>query len=139
MSAVVLQLRDREMELKTQIAAITSSKVDSEKAEAEAGEGVGPQVNDQHIADIVAQWTGIPIDKVRHSLLCSPCLQGRGMAKVGGGGRCSRQRRACKRKLRIAYWFERRWLRNPRSDDCVLRILQEGWLEEVCLYWCLWG
>ena len=52
------------MELKAQISAITSSSKEGEQAEAEAGEGTGPQVNDQHIADIVAQWTGIPIDKV---------------------------------------------------------------------------
>ena len=52
------------MELRAQIAAITSSSKEGEQAEAEAGEGTGPQVNDQHIADIVAQWTGIPIDKV---------------------------------------------------------------------------
>lgn len=64
----VLQLRDREMELRAQISAITSSSKEGEQAEAEAGEGTGPQVNDQHIADIVAQWTGIPIDKV-HLLL----------------------------------------------------------------------
>lgn len=55
------------MELRAQIAAITSSSKEGEQAEAEAGEGTGPQVNDQHIADIVAQWTGIPIDKV-HTL-----------------------------------------------------------------------
>lgn len=59
-----MQLRDKEMELRAQIAAITSSSKEGEQAEAEAGEGTGPQVNDQHIADIVAQWTGIPIDKV---------------------------------------------------------------------------
>lgn len=64
----LLQLRDREMELKAQIAAITSSSKEGEQAEAEAGEGSGPQVNDQHIADIVAQWTGIPIDKVSQKL-----------------------------------------------------------------------
>ena len=51
------------MELKAQISAITSGAKEGEMAEAEAGEGTGPMVNDQHIADIVAQWTGIPIDK----------------------------------------------------------------------------
>lgn len=56
------------MELRAQIAAITSSSKEGEQAEAEAGEGTGPQVTDQHIADIVAQWTGIPIDKVRPPL-----------------------------------------------------------------------
>ena len=58
------------MELKAQISAITSGAKEGEMAEAEAGEGTGPMVNDQHIADIVAQWTGIPIDKAR-SLCCA--------------------------------------------------------------------
>jgi ATP-dependent Clp protease ATP-binding subunit ClpC len=58
------QLRDREMELKTQIAAITSSAKESQKAELESGEAGGPMVTDQDIANIVAQWTGIPIEKV---------------------------------------------------------------------------
>lgn len=56
------------MELKAQISAITSGAKEGELAEAEAGEGVGPQVTESHIADIVAQWTGIPIDKVPPSL-----------------------------------------------------------------------
>lgn len=30
----------------------------------ESGEGGGPQVTEQDIANIVAQWTGIPIEKV---------------------------------------------------------------------------
>lgn len=30
----------------------------------ESGEGGGPTVTDQDIANIVAQWTGIPIEKV---------------------------------------------------------------------------
>ena len=56
-------LRDREMELKAQIAAISSSK--SEEAAAEAEEtGTGPQVTEKDIAGIVAMWTGIPVDKV---------------------------------------------------------------------------
>jgi len=86
-------LRDREMELKAQISAITSGAKAESQAEAEAaeGEGVasadaaaaaasstssdsevgsaapvagGPFVTDQDIANIVAQWTGIPIEKV---------------------------------------------------------------------------
>lgn len=57
-------LRDREMELKSQIAAITSSAKDSARAEMESGEGGGPTVTEQDIANIVAQWTGIPIEKV---------------------------------------------------------------------------
>ena len=59
------QLRDREMELKSQIAAISSSAKDRSQAEAEtSGDGGGPVVTDQDIANIVAQWTGIPIEKV---------------------------------------------------------------------------
>lgn len=37
---------------------------ESSKAEAEALEGGGPTVTEQDIANIVAQWTGIPIEKV---------------------------------------------------------------------------
>ena len=58
-------LRDREMELKSQIGAITAGAKEGEAAEQEAGEGTGPLVTDQDIANIVAQWTGIPIEKVR--------------------------------------------------------------------------
>jgi ATP-dependent Clp protease ATP-binding subunit ClpC len=58
-------LRDREMELKAQISAITAGAKDESKAEAEAaGVGGGPWVTDEDIANIVAQWTGIPIEKV---------------------------------------------------------------------------
>lgn len=58
------QLRDREMELKAQITAIMQSAKDSAKAELESGEGGGPMVTEQDIANIVAQWTGIPVEKV---------------------------------------------------------------------------
>ena len=47
-----------------QINAITNSAKDSARAELESGEGGGPVVNEQDIANIVAQWTGIPIEKV---------------------------------------------------------------------------
>ncbi|KAI8103784.1 hypothetical protein M9434_002052 [Picochlorum sp. BPE23] len=57
-------LRDREMELKAQIQAIMSSAKDSAKAELESGEAGGPVVDEADIANIVAQWTGIPIEKV---------------------------------------------------------------------------
>ena len=58
-------LRDREMELKAQISAITAGAKDSNAAEAEAaGTGGGPLVDEEDIANIVAQWTGIPIEKV---------------------------------------------------------------------------
>lgn len=58
------QLRDREMELKAQITAITAGNKEGEDAEKESGEGGGPIVTEQDIANIVAQWTGIPIEKV---------------------------------------------------------------------------
>ena len=51
------------MELKAQIAAITGAAKEETAAEAET-EGVGPLVTDQDIANIVAQWTGIPVEKV---------------------------------------------------------------------------
>ncbi len=55
------QLRDREMELKAQIQAITTKAKDAATAELESGEGGGPIVNDQDIANIVAQWTGMAL------------------------------------------------------------------------------
>ena len=57
-------LRDREMELKAQIGAITGAAKEENAAENE-NVGVGPLVTDQDIANIVAQWTGIPVEKVR--------------------------------------------------------------------------
>ena len=62
------QLRDREMELKAQISAITGAAKETTDAETEtSAEGSGPMVTDADIAHIVAQWTGIPVEKV-----CSP-------------------------------------------------------------------
>ncbi|CAL5222379.1 g4734 [Coccomyxa viridis] len=59
------QLRDREMELKAQISAITGAAKETTDAEAETTtEGGGPMVTDADIAHIVAQWTGIPVEKV---------------------------------------------------------------------------
>lgn len=58
------QLRDKEMELKAQITAITSGAKDSSEAEQEAEGGGGPLVQEADIANIVSQWTGIPIEKV---------------------------------------------------------------------------
>lgn len=58
------QLRDREMELKAQITAITAGSKEGEDAEKESGSGGGPVVTEADIANIVAQWTGIPIEKV---------------------------------------------------------------------------
>ncbi len=54
------------MELKAQISAITGAAKEGEAAEAEASaEGGGPLVTEADIANIVAQWTGIPVEKVR--------------------------------------------------------------------------
>ena len=75
------QLRDREMELKAQIQAITQNAKDSAKAELESGEGGGPLVTEQDIANIVAQWTGIPVEKV------GGCRGGAAWARDGGGWR----------------------------------------------------
>ena len=58
------QLRDKEMELKAQITAITSGAKESGEAEQEAEGGGGPLVQESDIANIVSQWTGIPIEKV---------------------------------------------------------------------------
>lgn len=55
-------LRDREMELKAQIGAITSAKKEEDAAEREGGEG--PMVTEEDIAKIVASWTGVPVEKV---------------------------------------------------------------------------
>lgn len=57
------ELRDKEMDLKAKITAITGAAKEENAAEAEA-EGSGPMVTDQDIANIVSQWTGIPIEKV---------------------------------------------------------------------------
>ena len=57
-------LRDREMELKAQIGALTTGAKAEADAEAEAAGAGGPMVTDEDIANIVAQWTGIPIEKV---------------------------------------------------------------------------
>jgi ATP-dependent Clp protease ATP-binding subunit ClpC len=58
-------LRDKEMELKKKIEAIVEDKAAEDKAEASATEaGQGPIVEEADIANIVAQWTGIPVEKV---------------------------------------------------------------------------
>ncbi|DBB04352.1 hypothetical protein WJX77_001805 [Trebouxia sp. C0004] len=57
-------LRDKEMELKAQISKITNQAKESEQAEVESGDNTGPMVTEADIANIVAQWTGIPIEKV---------------------------------------------------------------------------
>ncbi|KAL3153506.1 ATP-dependent Clp protease ATP-binding subunit ClpA cd4a, chloroplastic [Trebouxia sp. C0009 RCD-2024] len=57
-------LRDKEMELKAEISKITNQAKESEQAEVESGDQTGPLVTEADIANIVAQWTGIPIEKV---------------------------------------------------------------------------
>merc|ERR1711871_499682 len=58
------QLRDREMELKAQIEAITQKNKDETQAEDEAAGESGPVVTETDISNIVANWTGIPVEKV---------------------------------------------------------------------------
>ena len=58
-------LRDKEVELKTEIQKITKAKQEENKAALEAGGGeAGPFVTESDIAKIVASWTGIPVEKV---------------------------------------------------------------------------
>jgi ATP-dependent Clp protease ATP-binding subunit ClpC len=58
------EFRDKEMELKAKIDAIVADKQAEDKAETEAVDGGGPFVEEADIANIVAQWTGIPVEKV---------------------------------------------------------------------------
>merc|ERR1711988_183288 len=51
------------MELKAQISALTSSSKEEGEAE-EDSEGSQPLVTEEDIATIVAQWTGVPVEKV---------------------------------------------------------------------------
>ncbi|GLT39934.1 hypothetical protein SLA2020_140990 [Shorea laevis] len=57
------ELRDREIELRTQIDAIQMKNKEVTKAEAEAGDG-GAVVTEADIQHIVCAWTGIPVEKV---------------------------------------------------------------------------
>ncbi|GER45532.1 ATP-dependent Clp protease ATP-binding subunit ClpA [Striga asiatica] len=57
------ELRDREMDLKTQISALIDKNKELTKAEAESGDG-GPTVTEADIQHIVSSWTGIPVEKV---------------------------------------------------------------------------
>ena len=57
----------------------------------ESGEGGGPQVTEQDIANIVAQWTGIPIEKVSSDeterlIKMEEVLHGRVIGQVGRAG-----------------------------------------------------
>ncbi len=57
------ELRDREMEIKGQIRTISQTK----KAETTRGEDDSPVVTEEDIAQIVASWTGVPVNKLTES------------------------------------------------------------------------
>lgn len=58
------ELRDREMELKSQIKVIAQSRKSPADIE---GEGDSPVVTEEDIAGIVASWTGVPVSKLTES------------------------------------------------------------------------
>lgn len=57
------ELRDREMEIKSQIRTIAAAK----KEENSGGSEDGPSVDAEEIAHIVASWTGVPVNKLTES------------------------------------------------------------------------
>ncbi|XP_057479112.1 ATP-dependent Clp protease ATP-binding subunit ClpA homolog CD4B, chloroplastic-like [Actinidia eriantha] len=57
------ELRDREMDLRAQIAALLDKGNETSKAETRAADG-GPVVTEVDIQNIVSSWTGIPVEKV---------------------------------------------------------------------------
>ncbi|MGB3533132.1 MAG: ATP-dependent Clp protease ATP-binding subunit [Microcoleaceae cyanobacterium] len=57
------ELRDREMEIKSEIRSIAQSK----KSETRTDEDDSPMVTEEDIAQIVASWTGIPVNKLTES------------------------------------------------------------------------
>lgn len=57
------ELRDREMEIKGQIRTISQTK----KAETTRSEDDSPVVTEEDIAQIVASWTGVPVNKLTES------------------------------------------------------------------------
>ncbi|KAJ4910507.1 hypothetical protein Rs2_05128 [Raphanus sativus] len=56
--------RDREIELRAEMAAVLAKGKEVSKAETEAGEEGGPTVTESDIQHIVSTWTGIPVEKV---------------------------------------------------------------------------
>ena len=62
--------------MKAQIKAITEKKQEEAKAEIESGKETGPTVQESDIADVVAAWTGIPVDKVASDE--APTIDGHG-------------------------------------------------------------
>jgi ATP-dependent Clp protease ATP-binding subunit ClpC len=57
------ELRDREMEIKAEIRAIAQNK----KTESPESEDGSPVVTEEDIAQIVASWTGVPVNKLTES------------------------------------------------------------------------
>ncbi|NEO86296.1 MAG: ATP-dependent Clp protease ATP-binding subunit [Spirulina sp. SIO3F2] len=57
------ELRDREMEIKAEIRAISESKKEGTESPSEGG----PFVDSEEIAHIVASWTGVPVNKLTES------------------------------------------------------------------------
>ena len=57
------ELRDREMEIKAEIRSIAQNK----KTETRTGDEVSPVVTEEDIAQIVASWTGVPVNKLTES------------------------------------------------------------------------
>ena len=57
------ELRDREMEIKSQIRSISQTK----KSETVRSEDDSPIVTEEDIAQIVASWTGVPVNKLTES------------------------------------------------------------------------
>ena len=57
------ELRDREMEIKTEIRSIAQTK----RTTSDSGEEVSPIVDEEDIAHIVASWTGVPVNKLTES------------------------------------------------------------------------
>jgi ATP-dependent Clp protease ATP-binding subunit ClpC len=58
------ELRDREMELKSQIKVIAQNKKAASETE---GDSESPVVTEEDIAGIVASWTGVPVSKLTES------------------------------------------------------------------------
>jgi len=57
------ELRDREMEIKAEIRSIAQSK----KTDSKSTDDTAPVVTEEDIAQIVASWTGVPVNKLTES------------------------------------------------------------------------
>ena len=60
------ELRDREMEIKAEIRTIAQTKKDEDAAGSKTKDD-SPQVTEEDIAQIVASWTGVPVNKLTES------------------------------------------------------------------------